>query len=60
MSRWVGMYVSALFTVLFLPIIFGIAVDLGMMQPLARMSEYMANALDQFALAADALVLPWV
>ena len=28
-SRWLGMYVGALFTVIFLPIIFGIAIDLG-------------------------------
>lgn len=57
-SRWLGMYIAALFTVIFLPIIFGIAVDLGLVQPLARMGSYMQDALTQFSEAADALTLP--
>ena len=58
MSRWLGMYLAALFTVIFLPILFGIAVDLGMVQPLVRMSTHMQEALSQFSDAAEALALP--
>ena len=57
-SRWLGMYLAALFTVIFLPVIFGIAVDLGMVQPMARMGTYMQDALTEFTAAADALTLP--
>lgn len=57
-SRWVGMYVASLFTVIFLPIIFGIAVDLGMVQPLERMGTHMQDALTQFSEAADSLAVP--
>lgn len=57
-SRWLGMYVGALFTVIFLPIIFGIAIDLGMVQPLARMGTHMQDALSQFGDAAQALNVP--
>lgn len=57
-SRWIGMYLGALFTVMFLPIIFGIAVDLGMVQPLERMSAHMQTALTQFNGAAEALAVP--
>lgn len=56
--RWLGMYVAALFTVIFLPVVFGIAVDLGMVQPLARMGAHMQDALDQFTTAAEGLALP--
>ena len=57
-SRWLGMYVGALFTVIFLPIIFGIAIDLGMVQPLARMGGHMQDALTQFSAASQALDVP--
>ncbi len=57
-SRWLGMYLGALFTVIFLPIIFGIAIDLGMVQPMAQMGVHMQDALTQFSAAAEALTLP--
>ena len=57
-SRWLGMYVGALFTIIFLPIIFGIAIDLGMVQPLAQMGTHMQDALTQFGDAAQALNVP--
>ena len=58
LSRWLGMYLGALFTVIFLPVMFGIAVDLGMVQPLARMGEQMREALTQFSAAAEQLAVP--
>lgn len=58
MSRWLGMYTAALFTVIFLPIIFGIAVDLGMVQPMARLGVHMQDALTRFSEAAAVLTLP--
>jgi hypothetical protein len=58
MSRWLGMYAGSLFTVLFLPIVFGIAVDLGMAQPMRTMSTHMDEALVAFGAAAEMMAVP--
>ncbi|HEX2863096.1 MAG TPA: hypothetical protein VHN99_00900 [Deinococcales bacterium] len=47
LSRWLGAYAGALFTVAFLPLVFGISLDLGLIHPMLRLHQEAAQITGQ-------------
>lgn len=58
LSRLVGAYVASVFTVILLPIVFSIAVDLGLVMPLERMADTWQETVDLFTSGWNALTPP--
>ena len=54
MTRWLSSYASAIVVTLFLPIIFNIAVDLAIAQPVAILQQNMQSAVDNITVVSDA------
>ena len=54
MMRWLSAYASAIVVTLFLPVIFNIAVDLAIAQPVSILQQNMQSAVDNLTVVSDA------
>jgi len=54
MMRWLSAYASAIVVTLFLPVIFNIAVDLAIAQPVDILQQNMQSAVDNLTVVSDA------
>ncbi len=56
--KWLSAYLAAIFIVLFVPIIFSIAADLAITQPLKSLGEFLETSQDHFISAMDGFQTP--
>ena len=56
--RWLSAYLGAIFIALFVPIIFGIATNLAVTQPLESLGEFLATSQDHFITAMEEFQTP--